>query len=151
MLEELLDIYVVVVACVTWMQIRSTAHLKKSMLYCFRRLLQRFCAYVTCNDDNFELRQIFSKMLKILRSGYAIPRPSLFAVAKRTIITDLSLEDEKAQFPSPPRRALLYLPGKKKKLLLSLYTLSTRSCYPSSYATSPACELLCWRWCNEGL
>eukprot|EP00729_Bicosta_minor_P014900 gene14900-33537_t len=51
----------------------------------------------------------------VLRLTGVLRAQPAFAVAKRMVTTDLSLEDEKAQFPSPPRRALLYLPGDSEK------------------------------------
>lgn len=60
----------------------------------------------------------------VLRLTGVLRAQPAFAVAKRMVTTDLSLEDEKAQFPSPPRRALLYLPGtlKLKKNIFNLYS-----------------------------
>ena len=66
----------------------------------------------------------------VLRLTGVLRAQPAFAVAKRMVTTDLSLEDEKAQFPSPPRRALLYLPGtlKLNKNTHSIYTLATDCC-----------------------
>lgn len=91
----------------------------------------RFFCFVNFSKIGLKTHSTMAMLSRsVLRLTGVLRAQPAFAVAKRMVTTDLSLEDEKAQFPSPPRRALLYLPGtlKLNKNTHSIYTLATDCC-----------------------